>query len=272
MGSFDLGSRNLTSLLSVVTLLLSGSACAQNEAAEDAFSELEKIAADYKIEIIATDPRFPVATTYGDIDGKGSDRELLKNYARLFAPEFTLYPPELVKRTKLKQIVLCEELSFDGQRRNAVPDFEHNTLYLEVRRGADNKTYLRKVIHHEYFHIIDYMDDGRVYQDKRWAALNLVDFKYGSGGRNVQNLGTTSVLTEKFPGFLNHYSTTGVEEDKAEVFANMIIDPAYVEDRASKNHVLLAKVERMRDLLLSFCPEMNEEFWEKVRRMKRPDK
>ena len=60
---------------------------------------------------------------------------------------------------------------------------------------------------------------GRLIPVFRWDALKPKDFKYGSGGKNAQDISTTSLLTEKYPGFLNHYSTTAVEEDKAEVLA-----------------------------------------------------
>ncbi len=62
-------------------------------------------------------------------------------------------------------VVRARELTFAGQRRNAIPDFEHDTLYLDVSRGAYSKSYFRKVIHHEFFHIIDYRDDGSLYND-----------------------------------------------------------------------------------------------------------
>src|SRR5204863_9871526 len=75
----------------------------------------------------------------------------------------------------------------------------------------------------------------------------------------------------KYPGFLNHFSTFGVNEDKAEVFANLIVDSAYVERRATKDPVLRAKVQRMRELLAEFCPAVNDEFWEKARKLKRFD-
>ena len=244
----------------------------QSQATADGIGELEKIARAYKIEIVAVDPVFPVKTTHGLIEGKKVVGPELQNYITLFAPEFTLYPRELLQRSQLKRVVLCTELSFAGQRRNAIPDFEHDALYLEASRGAYNKSYMRKVIHHEFFHIIDYRDDGSVYQDERWAALNPEDFKYGNGGQAVQDVHTTSLLTKKFPGFLNHYSTTGVEEDKAEMFANLIVDRDYVEDRARTDKVIEAKVERMRVLLAAFCPEMNDEFWKKVRQTKRVDK
>jgi hypothetical protein len=258
--------------LVLAVLLFPDAAGARGRAAEAPRGELEKIASTYRIEVITTDPGFPVATLHGRIAGKAADPEAVREYTCLFAPEFSLYPPDLVRRAQLRRVVLCREPSFAGQRRNAIPDFEHDVLYLDVSRGAYSKPYLRKVIHHEFFHIIDYRDDGSVYRDDRWAALNPAGFRYGNGGRAAQDRRETSVLTTRYPGFLNHYATTAVEEDKAEVFANLLVDPAYVEDRAKKDRVLRAKVERMKELLAQFCPAVNETFWEKVRAAKRADR
>ncbi len=268
----DLKFRTFQAILILVVLCHTDAARAQKAVAADAASELEKIAQSYKIEIVKADPSFPVKTTHGMINGKSASKKELQDYVSLFAPEFALYPTALVRRSQLKRVVLCSELSFAGQRRNAIPDYEHDTLYLDVSRGTYSKPYLRKVIHHEFFHIIDYRDDGIVYKDERWEALNPAKFKYGSGGRTAQNLLQTSVLTDKFPGFLNHYSTTAVEEDKAEVFANLIVDSKYVEDRAKNDRVLNAKVERMKELLVTFCPEVNDKFWNKIGKMKRTEK
>lgn len=231
-----------------------------------AFSELSKVAKAYGIEIVTADLGLPVQTTHGAIEGQAAGRRELENYVGLFIQEFTLYPTSLVKRTRLKRIVLCNEVAFAGQRRTAVPDFEHDTLYLDVSRGADNRSYLRKVLHHEFFHIVDYRDDGSVYRDDEWAALNPSGFRYGSGGRNSQDRPDTSQLSDNYPGFLNHYSTTGVEEDKAELFANLFVEPAYVESRTKRDAVLQAKVLLMRKLLRVFCPDMNDAFWDKLKR------
>jgi len=253
-------------------LLLIGVGCSAEPTSTDSLAALEKTASAYNIEIIAVGPSFPVKTFHGPIDGKELADSDLQIYSRLFAIEFSLYPPELTQRALLKRVVICRELSFDGQLRNAIPDFEHDTLYLDGNRGAYDKTYLRKVIHHEFFHIIDYRDDGSVYKDDRWASLNRDTFRYGNGGKNVQDMAETSVLTDKYPGFLNHYSTTGVEEDKAEMFANLIVDPEYVDNRAAADRVILAKVFCMKENLARFCPQMNDAFWEKVRLTKRFDK
>ena len=241
----------------------------QGSVPSGALVELAKIARAYNIEIVATDPSFPVKCTYGTIDGKRAGPKELERYIDLFAPEFTIYPPSLIRLSLLKRIVLCVELSFAGQLRNAVPDFEHDALYIEVSRGSYSKAYLRKVLHHEFFHIVDYRDDGKLYQDERWSSLNLSSFKYGTGGKDAQERADSSLITDKFPGFLNYYSTTGVEEDKAEVFANLIVDPAYIEGRIKNDAVLNAKVMLMKALLTRFCPELNDVFWEKVKQMKR---
>lgn len=266
MGKAVLRPRDCLLLGLLVKLFLIGTVSVQGQAPTNAAGELAVIAKDYNIEIDTAAAGFPVKTYHGTIDGTRADKKDLENYIRLFAPEFSLYPRSLVKRSRLKRVVLCTGLYFAGQRRNAIPDFEHDTLYLDVSRGFYNRAYLRKVVHHEFFHIIDYRDDGDLYRDDIWASLNPRGFRYGGGGRSVQDLQDTSVLTDRFPGFLNHYSTTGVEEDKAEVFANLIVDHAYVGGRVGKDAVLREKVKLLQRLLLRFCPDMNGEFWEGVRR------
>lgn len=237
----------------------------------DPFAAAETVAKSYSLELVRREPVFPVKTQHGPITGKAAEAKALERYAGLFAVEFAIYPAEFVKKSKLKRVVFCAELAFAGQRRTAIPDFEHDTLYLDVARSSDKKYYLHKVLHHEFFHIIDYRDDGKLYQDERWASLNPASFKYGNGGKNAQNNSDTSMLTDKYPGFLNHYSTTGVEEDKAELFANMIVEAEYVAKRVETDAVLKSKVERMKELTAKFCPEMTEEFLKRAGRVKRTE-
>jgi hypothetical protein len=252
-------------------LILTASNSISAQAVAVSASDIAKLETSFAIIIATTELRFPVETKHGLIDGKTAGPGKVKDYVRVFAPEFALYPPELVQRARLRRIVLCTDLTFAGQRRNAIPDFEHGTLYLDVARGTHDWKYLRKVIHHEFFHIIDFRDDGSLYRDDHWSALNPPGFEYGDGGRNAQNHRETSLLTQKFPGFLNHYSTTGVEEDKAEVFANMMVDFEHVEVRSQSDKLIHDKRAAMQKLLSKFSPAMDESFWRKVRDMKRND-
>ena len=77
-------------------------------------------------------------------------------------------------------------------------------------------------------------------------------------------------LPSDWPGFLDWYSTSGVEEDKAQVFAYMVVHGDLVAQRAAIDDVLRAKVDRMIELLQQFCPEMNAAFWEAAAGVARP--
>lgn len=232
-------------------------------------SPIEELADRYQLTIITSHPEFPMRTYHGLIEGREADPKYLESYLPIFASEWSLYPVELIRRTRLQRIILCTGLSFAGQARTAIPDFARNDLYIDVARGRHSEQYTRKVIHHEFFHIIDYRDDGSLYADERWSALNPLGFHYGTGGKNAQNDATVSLLDGRLQGFLNRYSMTAVEEDKAELFTHMIVNGRMVEERAKKDKVLQSKVERMKELVRQFCPRMDEQFWEVAERVER---
>ena len=184
----------------------------------------------YAIQVVE-DQEYPIKTYHGLIAASNADPRELNYYYRNIATEFLLYPPGVVKQSRLKRIVLCRGLSFAGQSRAAIPDFEHDTLYYDVVSGAYSRKYQRHAIHHEFFHIIDYRDDGQVYSDATWAGINPPKFRYGDGGAKMQGNPLSGLPTD-IPGFLTTYATSGVEEDKAEIFAYMITDYDFVAKRA----------------------------------------
>ena len=49
--------------------------------------------------------------------------------------------------------MLVGDLSFNGQRRHAVPGVMSQTLYLDP--GPYQLSYLQDVLHHEFFHMLD---------------------------------------------------------------------------------------------------------------------
>jgi hypothetical protein len=221
---------------------------------------LDAVKAKYKIPIVTTD----VQPAIERIRANACTGREIRRYAGLFAEEFRLYPPAAIRRAGIARVVICKDLAFGGQRRGAIPNFSDSTLYLDAVRGMYIPTYLRKVLHHDLFHMIDYSDDGELYTDKEWEALNPKGFHYGHGGKSAQSDAMSSVLTSRDPGFLNSYSKTGVEEDKAEIFANLMVAPAYVARRCRTDPVLRAKVAAMKRLLARFCPEVDERFWLRV--------
>src|SRR5262249_1253771 len=115
----------------------------------------------------------------------------------------------------------------------------------------------------------NFADDGLRAEDERWASLNPRGFRYGTGGENAQNMPQSSWLSDDYPGFLNHYSTTAIEEDKAEVFANLMVESEYMESRAKRDPVIRAKVRRMKEFMIGFCPETDDQFWGRASSFKR---
>jgi hypothetical protein len=219
----------------------------------------------YRIRVTSKDQEYPVKTFHGLIQATNAEAASVDDYCELLAQEFMLYPPSLIKLCLLKRIVLCRGLAFNGQARAALPDFEHSTLYFDVVRGGFSRRYQRLVIHHEFFHLIDYQDDGEVYSDARWARLNAETFRYAGGGATMQG-DHLSGLPSNIPGFLTRYATSGVEEDKAELFAYMMTEYAVVGKRAAADRVIYEKISQMKALMVKFCPDMDETFWDKVSR------
>lgn len=236
-------------------------------------AKLARVAEVYDI-IVDVAPHFPCGDVarqfpYGMIDGKPASERELATYTPLFVKEFSLYPPELVKRSRLKRVVLCKELSVLFQPRSAVPDMSNDTLYLDVASYAYAKLYQVRTIHHDFFHMVDERMNLRYWADDRWSSLNRPGFRYGSGGWNAQGLPWSGDLTDEYSGFLNYYSTTAAGEDKAEVFANLVAEPAHVERRVKDDAVLRAKVRLMKERLADFCPKLNDAFWEEAKKTKR---
>ena len=214
----------------------------------------------YGVRLVLGDHKYPIATSHGLIQATDVNRVDLDRYRKILDEEFLVYPEEFVRRSRLKRIVLCRGLSFNGQNRSAVPDLEHDTLYLDVVAGEHKPEYQRRAIHHDFFHIVDFQDDGQLYTDEQWAKLNSPTFRYGSGGVRMQDDARSGLPWDQ-PGFLNKYSTSGVEEDKAEIFTYMITCYSIVEERAMTDKLIRKKMAAMKALLAKFSPDMNDDFW-----------
>jgi hypothetical protein len=216
----------------------------------------------YGILVTWKDREYPVRTRHGQIGATNAEPPEVDPYSAVLA-EFLVYPPDLIRRSRLRRIILCRSLSFAGQDRSALTDYDHDELYLDVVKGEYNRFYQREVIHHEFFHIIDYQDDGQVYSDDHWARLNPESVRYGDGGTKIQDNPLSGLPTD-IPGFLSSYAMSGVEEDKAELFAHMMTEYAVVSKRAATDNVLREKVSALKALLARFCPEMDDTFWNGV--------
>ena len=262
---------------------------------------LDDVKARYNIEITLPAEPFEVQSERGQystsFEGQPATSEEAAWYIPLFVEEFRLYPRLFVENTRLTRIVLCGELfrsqqpspkakrlagrarsdrqplSFDHEGCGGIPDGKNGILYLAVSWERDDPEYVRGLIHHEFYHCVQWQQFGST-GDRGWAALNSPDFVYGPGGL-AANYGLDPTFwvmpaEEWGNGFLNQYSMSAPEEDQAEIFAHLLTKPARVDARLRVDDILRRKVERLKASLELFCCEMDESFWELVMELRSP--
>lgn len=221
---------------------------------------LAKIAADYGIEIEIVSAPLNVARSDYNVTAEAVTDEMLEKYVPIFEAEWRRYPRTLMIRTRLGKILIGKNVRVLDQPRAAVPEFVPGWFWLDADVGSRLPDYGRHVIHHDFYHVIDHWDSADRREDKAWERLNLPNVTYGRGGWYMQK-GNPGALRIDLPGFLNEYSTSAVEEDKAEIFSYLITDKAFVLDRMRLDPVIAAKVDRIKALMVVFEPQMDAKWW-----------
>lgn len=191
------------------------------------------------------------------------------HYIEIFSQEFEKYPRDFIDASKLKAVVFVADLDISGQARKSVPDYVNEVLYMDIHglRGSSPR-YARHVVHHEFYHMLEEEWNGSAYfKDPAWAALNKPDWKYGTGGAQMQS-GNVWEYNHPAPGFINAYSTAALEEDKAEVWATLFVPESWkiVEPWLKEDTILRAKIAFLKAAAKQKSAEMDEAFWQRLTR------
>ena len=211
---------------------------------------------DLGVEILHAAEPFTLPLQHGPLSGHPPTHHELDTSTRLVTDELGRYPKSFVEATQLRRVLLCRNLRESGRPIPSLPNYV-STLVIDV--DAPDR-YARRLVHHELYHFADLADDEQVRRDEDWAALNDRFFVYGDGGRFMRDPGA-SKLTDGVPGFLTLYATSAVEEDKAEIFAFLMVEPERVAEIARQDPVVARKVAAMKDRVARLSPEMDEAFW-----------
>jgi len=253
-------------VLSLLTLafLINSSAFAGDEQAE-----LAGLARKFHISISQA-KTFPVKTSDKDITGKLPTGEHVRSFSKMLCSELSFYPPELLQRAGVWEIVLCEDLEYE-HRRVALPEYHQHILFFDIDCDIYQDVYFRGAIHHEFYHMLDFADDG-TFADKDWCLLNPPGFHYGAQGTSDELCTSPFAGRVRFdlPGFLNVYSTSAVEEDKAEIYSNLIVHGKQMDQFAARDPIIRAKIARLKAEFARFCPEITDAFWTAGRAIDRP--
>jgi hypothetical protein len=188
------------------------------------------------------------------------DSPQLQLYLRLFHEEFHKLPPALIQKVNLKHIVLLQHLTVAEQPRLAVPDYVHEVLYYDTSdtRGMPYMPHQRHVVHHEFYHMLEQQFYGSAYyRDPLWQQLNPIGFQYGNGGATVRDP-KVAKFSHPAPGFINHYAMSGLEEDKAELWAVLWTTHGWaaVQPMVARDKILQRKVQLLVSQLVCQVPEL----------------
>lgn len=229
-----------------------------------------EIAENYGVDVAPAENAFELDGAPKAVGKPPGPRES-ERYAVLLARELSLYPKDLVKRARLKRIVLCSDLRYcdagdPGRVCLGISSYDPPTIYLNISLDAWAARYACLTIHHELFHVIDNADDGVLDQDKGWSSFNPRGFKYAARREGD----AADADRDSAPrGFASVYGTIDVAEDKAEVFAHLIVNGSHMTRRAETDPYLRAKIIAAKHALATFCPEVDETFWDAARRLER---
>jgi hypothetical protein len=232
-------------------------------------TRLQRLCDEHSIELIFEPDAFPIEQRHPLIECDYAEEDEINEFAAVLVTELEIYPPRFMAATELRRIVICDRLTRGDAKPGAMVDLSNDTLYFDVLAFGWSPRRERMAIHHELFHIVDYRDDGIIYDDAEWKNLNPSSFQYGEGGKDYLKQLPYPFPAVRTPGFISGYSKSGVEEDKAEIYARLIVRHDYVELRAREDPVIRAKVKMMKSLLIHFSSDMGPQFWDAARRAPR---
>lgn len=210
------------------------------------------------VEVVRPEERIDVGNGRSRITAEPAPEQNASECVGLLAYELDLYPIEFLRAVRLSWVVLCNELSCNGEPAGGLANPAAQRIYLNVNSLLGDTAYARQTMHHELFHLMDRNDSWIRTADAEWEVLNLAGFRYDEGQAG------TARPRAPGTGFLSLYARSAVAEDKSEVFGFMMSDPKYVAKRVADDRVVAAKVARMKVVAAKFCPELDGQFWDRV--------
>jgi hypothetical protein len=211
----------------------------------DVFADLNSFGSGYGVQFV--NKSLYESSKYSWNKVPSTDVTRLKQYASMFKYEFSKYPKSWVKKLGLKKIYIATKVT-NVYKVAAIPRSPSEMIY-SIEYGTDD--YARGVVHHEFHHFVDYYRFGSYYpNDTTWNNLNDTGFTYGSGGFSAYEDGwDNSEHPEE--GFVTGYAMTGSEEDRAEVFAYIMVDSRNTRlyRWAKTDDILLDKIKYMKNKL-----------------------
>jgi|GEM_PF-5069364 hypothetical protein len=177
----------------------------------------------------------------------------LIDYGPVFAEELSVYPKGLLERLGIRQFFLACDLRDEEEQLLGGRALGRDRIILNAD-GSDVPHYASSnAIHHELFHIID-----------RWGYFRDREWEIGSRYYTKDELRGPWNALSPVPGFIDNYSRSNPGEDKAQVYANLIIRYRSLAALAAKDPVLARKVALMKARLAGLNLGFDDAFWARM--------
>lgn len=202
------------------------------------------------------------------VESRGGDAQAAALYLRAYMDEFSKYPHSFLRKVNVEWVVLVKGLRVGQEPRAAtyLRSYAPTTMaprggmVYDVQQGAANRAYVRRSLHHEFFHFIDEGVQVRGGENADWLAMNPPGFKYTGEMANF-----SQKLDHPAPGIITAYSAKSSAEDRAELFAALMDEETYprLREIAAADPVVRRKIRYLVRFLERIDPAMGSAYFRK---------
>ena len=195
------------------------------------------------------------------VESRGGDAQAAALYLRAYIEEFSKYPRSFLRQVNLEWVLFVKGLRVEGEPRAAtfLRSYAPTTMaprggmVYDVQQGATNHAYVRRALHHEFFHFIDYGVQAGGVEDVDWLAMNPPGFRYTGEMAHFSRR-----LDHPAPGIITSYSAKSSWEDRAELFAALMDEDTYprLREIAAADPVVRRKIRYLVRFLERIDPAM----------------
>jgi hypothetical protein len=199
---------------------------------------------------------------------RGGDAQAVAPYLRVYTEEFSKYPRSFLRAVNVEWVAFVKGLRVNEEPRAAtyLRSYAPTTMaprggmVYDVQQGGTNRAYVRRTLHHEFFHFIDEGVHVRGGENADWVAMNPAGFRYTGQMANF-----SLRLDHPAPGIITAYSAKSSAEDRAELFAAMMDEEAHprLREIAAADPVVRRKIRYLVRFLERIDPAMGGSYFRK---------
>ena len=194
---------------------------------------------------------------HNTIKGKAVTGDKLTKELERFFDCLEYLPENFVRRSGINKVVILEDLTHNDVRAGGIA-----TGNLMILKYGFNK--------HTFFHELFHIFDDTANTNTQWCRLNPKGFIYKGSEfrdadltkRQAKKVEKDSWLNKMMPHFVGEYAMSFEQEDRAEVFAAMIVEGRDFKRRTTRSTVMKKKMEFIIDMTDSKSL-LGRDFWKK---------